>query len=411
MSWITDIQQTIQNMGNTRQDYNAQADIDRTRKVLQKENTPYTYVTGTNQISPYTAPTQNQPTQNQPTQNNDPGVGHGVRPDGSVITEADWQKHLAEVAAREAASRGFNTPEGNWYQDTQDEYNKEIDNAYNAGMNYWNTAEANLGKNLDIMKTQAQSDQEANLGELGANKASALTSLEKQKRAGETQKEDAFAAARRLYQQLQQGLRQRFGGATSAGAAVSEIQGAEIQRQMGQIWRQANEFGQQIMGAVADVDEQYKAGVLKIKQATQQALTNAQLDFNNSISQIAAGRAQTEQEKSQARLNALMDLRNKAFTIQQQEQTFQQQLETMKQQQLLNIDAYRQTTGSATSTGANAYNTFSQQAAEPTQYSQVGQAAQETTNPYVGQITNKFYDPKELLSSNSIANYLTSNYR
>jgi len=315
----------------------------------------------------------------------------------------------AYEAYKNSQGQGFNTPEGNWYQGSQGEYNAEIDNAYNAGMGYWNTAEENLGKNLDLMKGQAQSDQEANIGELGANKKLALTNLEKQKRAGETEKEDAFAAARRLWQELQQGARQRFGGSTSAGQAISEIQGSEMQRQMGQTWRQANEFGQQIMGAVNNVEEQYNSGVLKIKQATQQALTNAQLEFNNSITQIAAGKAQTEQEKSQARLNALMDLRNKAFTIQQQDQTFRQQLETMKQQQLLNIDAYKQTSGNAVNQGQNAYSTFQDQTNQGIDYSQVGAKTQQATNPLVGQITSKFKDPREYLTSGSIANYLTGN--
>jgi hypothetical protein len=124
-------------------------------------------------------------------------------------------------------------------------------------------------------------------------------------------------------------------------------------------------------------------------QAKQQALTSAQLDFNNAITQIAQGRAQTEQEKSQARLNALMDLRNKAFTIQQQDTQFQQQLAMMKEQSLLNIDAYKQTTGTSLASGANAQtNLYNNTTTNPSNYGVTGGTTNSlSNNPYVGQMS------------------------
>lgn len=284
---------------------------------------------------------------------------------------------------------GFTTPEGNWYEGSMDQYMAEIQNAYNAGMGYWNTAEQNLNKNLGIMKGQAQSDYEANVGQLGATKQSTMTGLETQKRSGQARKEDAMAAARRLYNELQMANRQRFGGASSAGLAASEIQGAETQWQMGQTWRQANEFFQQIEGQKQNVEAQYQAGLLQLEQAKQQALSSAQLDFNNAITQIAAGRAQTEQERSQARLNALMDLRNKAFTIQQQDITFKQQLEAMRQQAMLNIETYNKTSGTALANATNANtNLYNQTTLTPSNAKVGGGSTQSTSTQPVGQIDN-----------------------
>jgi len=295
----------------------------------------------------------------------------------------------APPSGSSAPPSGFTTPEGNWYEGSMEQYMNEINNAYNAGMGYWNTAEKNLQANLGILKNQAQSDYAANVGQLGATKQSTMTGLETQKRAGQTRKEDAMAAARRLYNELQMANRQRFGGASSAGLAASEIQGAETQRQMGQTWRQANEFFQQVEGQKQNVESQYQAGLLQLDQAKQQALSSAQMEFNNSITQIAQGRAQTEEQKSQARLNALMDLRNKAFTIQQQNLAFTQQLEAMKQQSLLNIDAYKQTSGTALAAGNQATsNLYNQTTNNPSNYTVGGGTSGSlANNPYLGQVS------------------------
>jgi hypothetical protein len=80
-----------------------------------------------------------------------------------------------------------------------------------------------------------------------------------------------------------------------------------------------------------------------------------------------------------------MDLRNKAFTIQQQDMTFQQQLEAMRQQALLQVESYNKTSGQAQTTGATALANYN-----PTggTYSAPGGTNQATSaNQYVGQIS------------------------
>jgi hypothetical protein len=116
------------------------------------------------------------------------------------------------------------------------------------------------------------------------------------------------------------------------------------------------------------------------------------MNFTNLIAQIAQGRAQTETQKSTARLNALMQLRNEAFQVQQQKVLEESQLTQMREQARLNIDAYQQTTGGAIATGQNAYDQFSNQANTPMDYSKFGTNQQATANPYTGSISNKKFD-------------------
>ena len=289
----------------------------------------------------------------------------------------------------------YKTPEGLDYLGTQDQYNKEVDTYYQAAMGALSTAEQNLNKNLDLTKTQAGSDYEANAAQLGTNRTQTMGTIDTQQRAGQTRKEDAMMAARRLFGELSQGNRQRFGGSTSAGQAASEIQGAELQRQQGSTARQGNEFMQQIDTARKDVESQYQSGLLQLTQAKQKALTDAQIAFNNAITEIAQNRAKTEGQKAQMRMNALMDLRNKAFTIQQQNVTFEQQLTAMREQSKLNIEAYQKTTGTNLSNTTSGYsNLLANTTTNPTTQYPVGGQTQATSPQLTGYASGtKTWDP------------------
>lgn len=220
---------------------------------------------------------------------------------------------------------------------------------------------------------QAAADLAANQSMLGTQKESVLGQLGTQARGVQTQKEDALAQARRLYGELQRGNVQRFGGATSAGQAASEIQGAEAQRQFGQTGRSANEAFQKIEQAKTDVENQYKTGLLQLQQQHQQGMAKIQNDFTNAIMQINNQRAATEQAKGQAKLQALENLRTQALALTQQQTTFQQQLEAMKYQADLNIQQYAKTAGAAANTGNAAQTAFNTQTSTLNPYSTVGQ--------------------------------------
>jgi len=127
-------------------------------------------------------------------------------------------------------------------------------------------------------------------------------------------KEDALSAARRLYSELQQGYRQRFGGASSAGEAAMALTGNEQQRQMAQTNRQAQE-------TLAQIDQQ-----------SAQALNTAQAEFRSRLDQINQNRTLVESQRLTARRSALQDLANKAFAIKQQQDAFKQNVALMQAQ-------------------------------------------------------------------------------
>lgn len=280
----------------------------------------------------------------------------------------------------------YTSPEGQTFG-SFDEYNRLINEAFGSSMGYLNQNEQMLGTSKSAAEQAAQADFLANQGVLGTNREQTLGQLGTQARGVQTQKEDALAQARRLFNELQRGNIQRFGGATSAGQAASEIQGAEAQRQFGQTGRQANEAFQKIEQAKTEVESQYKTGLLQLQQAHQQGLAKIQSDFTNAIMQINNQRAATEQAKGQAKLQALQNLRQEALQLQSQATQFQQQLDLMREQANLNIQQYAKTVGTAASTGASAMNTFGTQSQQTPSFSQVQSlVGQNLGNQYVGSI-------------------------
>jgi len=291
----------------------------------------------------------------------------------------------------------FQTPQDyeNWkrQQPGGDVYNQMINETFGSTMGYLDQNEKLIGDAKTAAEKAAEADLIANQAQLGTNRQQTMGQLDTQMTKGKTQKEDAFAQARRLYDELQRGNVQRFGGASSAGQAASEIQGAEAQRQFGSTNRQFAEFTQQIETARKDVESQYQTGMLQLQQSKQSAMAKIQSDFVNAISQINNMRAQTEQAKGQAKLQALQSLRNEAIQVEQQATQFEQQLALMREQANLNIEQYAKTTGAAQTAGNTASSTFSNYAMTPAQYSQVQN--QMGNSNFSGQYIGSISKPEE----------------
>jgi len=153
---------------------------------------------------------------------------------------------------------------------------------------------------------------------VNADRDTSLANLEKQRATNKetalTTKEDAQTAARRLYSELQQGYRQRFGGASSAGEAAQALTNVEQQR------------------AMAANNRTYQSAITQVDTSADSAIASAQSEFRNQLLTISQNRTQVESERLAARRQALSDLSTKVFQIQQQRETFKQNLQLMQEQ-------------------------------------------------------------------------------
>lgn len=221
----------------------------------------------------------------------------------------------------------------------------QINSAFNPQMDYLNQAESSLRSDFPSIQKEVESQTAANSATLAANKQKAISGIEKNVAGGKARKEDALAQARRLYAGLQRGTTARFGGASSAGQAVSEIQGQEMQRQMGTTERDFGRFTQENEAQKMQVEQDFNAKSFELETQKQTAINQATRDFQSKLLQIAGLKAEAESNKAMMRVQALQDLKNKVFAVNQQNTQLAQTLQVMKYQQQLAIQQNQQTNG------------------------------------------------------------------
>ena len=269
---------------------------------------------------------------------------------------------------------------------SQEEINRQIDEAYNSSYDYLNQAESAVRADHPNVLSEAQKNYDVNAQLLGSSKTSGLNQLGEQGLQASQTNETAQAKARRLYNELRTGYQQRFGGASSAGQAATEISGVEQQRQQGQLNQQYAQTVRQIDLQKADIGQKYNDGILQLEQQKQVAINQANRDFQQKLLEIANNRAQIGAAKAQAKLQALQELRNQVFQINQQTVQFKQTLAAQVAQANGQLTQYAQQVLGATQAGKTAVTAYNP---NPTSNAQAYNTnTTSPTNQYVGAITS-----------------------
>lgn len=149
-----------------------------------------------------------------------------------------------------------------------------------------------------------------------------------------TQTQNALAAARQLYNELQQGVQQRFGGTTSAGDFAKAFYGRQLQQNEGSAYNTAGQNQQQLATQMQNIQAQHDSATQQLAAQKASALSNAQLQFQQMLQQIDSLKTQTDQQKAASKLDALNQLNQTANAIQQQFNQFQQNLQLQNQSAL-----------------------------------------------------------------------------
>jgi len=145
-------------------------------------------------------------------------------------------------------------------------------------------------------------------------------------------------AARRLFQELNIGAQQRFGGSSSAGEAWSELANREMMRNMGDINMQANETFRTIARQKVELEENHNNALMQLEQQKRDAIANIEKEFNDRIQDINRMRAESESAKSQMRVDALRDYRNQIMQIQLDELNYRRQIDAQAKSAQLQLD-------------------------------------------------------------------------
>lgn len=284
--------------------------------------------------------------------------------------ESEYQALLAQLQASQGPSQA------------------EINNAYAGTLDVLNQAESNLRGQLPGLISEAEAQAAASRSLLEGQRSTANEQLGQQQQQSDQLAANQTAQQRQILQELTQANQARFGGASSAGQAASELQGREFQRNRGQIQQQAAQALTTINNERNRVEREFQQGLQQLEVNKQQAVNEINRMFQDKLLEINSRRAETESAKAQARISALQELRNQAFQIQVAEAQYKSQLQLQAQQNMSQLSSVEQTYLGALQSGQGA---VSQQSSNvPTAIPGVSSSTQNTTtNPYVGQITNK----------------------
>lgn len=237
-----------------------------------------------------------------------------------------------------------------------------IEEAYGAGMGYLQGVESRLRPEFESALQEAESIYGTQAKALGGQRETAVGQLQEQGVKGQQAYESALAQARQMYEQLQRGYQQRFGGASSAGQAATEIANVERLRQQGQNYRTLQDVNRQIERSRMDVENQYNTNLMQLEQNKIAAQNQARREFNDRLSQIEAQRGQLAQNKAAQKLQALQNLRQQVLQIEAESRNFQNTLSLQREQARMNLETYKAQlaagTGTTLQTTTNQLNTL-----------------------------------------------------
>lgn len=286
----------------------------------------------------------------------------------------------------------------NYFSGQQQDINKLIDEAYGSSQNYLNDAENNLRSDYPTVLKDITGQYNLGVNQAGSARTNALGAISTQQELATQKNQDVMSDARRLYDELRRGYQQRFGGASSAGQAATELGNLEQQRQQGKIGRDYTNTVNQIEGQRVQVQQKYDESLQQLEQTKNVAVNEANRDFQNKLLQISQSRAENEQAKAQARLSALQDLRNKVFQINLQNMQFQQTLQAQKAAADQQLSQYASTLTQSVSDTTNTVGGFNPTVSSNLQSTTTGAYPQ--TNPYFGAISSA-QNPEDKYGLNS----------
>ena len=270
-----------------------------------------------------------------------------------------------------------------------DELQTQLDSIFNPVFSALQGQENTLSQNYASVPGEIQGQYDVSKQSLGNEQASGMRALTEQETAMGARKEDALTSATRLYNELQRGGQQRFGGASSAGEAYQTLTATEQQRRQGSIYGAYETAMQQVGQYKANLQDKYATAVKEVDLRVQQAKADAQAQFRDALQQIRNAKAQAQSDKATASMNALQELRNRIYTVNLQALQFTQQLALNHEATLAQVKQYedraRQDITGAQQT-ASAFGTQAQTLASNTKYG-IGAPQASPTLAQTGQVT------------------------
>lgn len=215
---------------------------------------------------------------------------------------------------------------------------EEINRMYDPIMSHLSSAESRLRGELPGALSRVEDQFGTAKQTLDTGKTQTSRQIGESEEQARARTQAAQDAARRLFQELNIGAQQRFGGSSSAGEAWSELANREMMRNMGDINMQANETFRTIARQKVELEENHNNALMQLEQQKRDAIANIEKEFNDRIQDINRMRAESESAKSQMRVEALRDYRNQIMQIQLDELNYRRQIDAQAKSAQLQLD-------------------------------------------------------------------------
>lgn len=168
----------------------------------------------------------------------------------------------------------------------------------------------------------------------------------------QTQAQSAIDAAKSLFGEVSQGVKQRFGGTNSAGEFANQFYNRELQKQMGGVQNTLGQNQQTVQTKMTQLQDQYTSAVKQIDEGKTAALNQAEQAFQQRLQDIQGMKGQLETQKAASKISELQNYRSLVSQIQQQAQ----QNALAVQQQAAQAAAQLANTGAMSALYGNAAN-------------------------------------------------------
>lgn len=321
------------------------------KKVVAAENNSGALPNINTLTNNFAVPTDNNNPPPQPT----PEPTYNLR--GTTVT-GSGQDALSKVGLSNSDYNQFSSE----FNNDPSAFLSSIDSQFSQQDTFLTQNENALRAAQDAFNKTIEADYQTNLSAGSASKQKAVSTLNQNTTQAEQRKQDALNSAKQLYNQMQTGYRQRFGGASSAGEAANTILGEEQQRQSGSIGRDYMNTVSQIESQKADVENNYQTAIKELETQKQTAMRDVQTNFLSNLQQINNNRTISVAAKEEAKRAILLQARNEQFSISQNATQFEQNVALMREQATIQLNNTLKTGQSAITgnqnAGQNAINQF-----------------------------------------------------
>lgn len=216
----------------------------------------------------------------------------------------------------------------------------EINNIYGEQMGYLDSAEKNLRGDYPNVLADVEANYGAQKGTIDSNRQRAQGELAGNLTAAEQRKAQAEMKNRQAYDEQGRAAFQRFGGGSSAGGAASELLARGQAQDLGAVQQQFNDYSQEIERNKKQIETDYSAALESLDARKSTAINEANREFQGKLLEITRMKSEAGANKGQQRLQALMDLRNKTFQIEQENTQFLRTLEQQKSAAQMDLDSF-----------------------------------------------------------------------